>query len=328
MIIKSYVAEKNEDLFNYKLLLFYGYNLGLKNEFKRRIKSKFTTSIISISQDEIFKHEDVFYNNLFNISLFDENKIFIVDQCDDKFIQIVKEIENKLKNQKIFLFANQLDKKSKLRNYFENSKNYSIIACYEDNEINIKKIIMERLKNFKGLTERSIKLIIDSCNLDRSKLENEIQKISLLFDKNIIDEDKLKELLNINTNEDFNLLKDQTLNGDKVKTNRLINNTILEPEKNVLYLNIINHRLNKLSEINHNSNSVGLEQAINMIKPPIFWKDKANFTLQATKWDRKKINEALNKTYELELLIKSNSSINRQLLMKKLLIDICNIANA
>ncbi len=36
MIIKSYVAEKDHNLFNSNLLLFYGPNLGLKEDFKKK----------------------------------------------------------------------------------------------------------------------------------------------------------------------------------------------------------------------------------------------------------------------------------------------------
>jgi len=41
-----------------------------------------------------------------------------------------------------------------------------------------------------------------------------------------------------------------------------------------------------------------------------------------------KIKKILNKTYSLELEIKSNSIVNKNILLKKLLIDICNLANA
>ena len=52
-------------------------------------------------------------------------------------------------------------------------------------------------------------LIIDHTNLDRSKLNNELEKITSFFlDKNILSE-KLEELLNAKTNDDFNKLKDE-----------------------------------------------------------------------------------------------------------------------
>ena len=39
MIIKSYLAEQNIKIIKNKYILFYGENLGLKNEFKKKIKN-------------------------------------------------------------------------------------------------------------------------------------------------------------------------------------------------------------------------------------------------------------------------------------------------
>ena len=36
----------------------------------------------------------------------------------------------------------------------------------------------------------------------------------------------------------------------------------------------------------------------------------------------------MNNTYNIEIKIKSNSSINNNILIKKLLIDLCELANA
>ena len=41
-----------------------------------------------------------------------------------------------------------------------------------------------------------------------------------------------------------------------------------------------------------------------------------------------KINNTLKKTFDLELKNKSNSILNKNILIKKLLIDICIVANA
>ena len=46
------------------------------------------------------------------------------------------------------------------------------------------------------------------------------------------------------------------------------------------------------------------------------------------KWNKKNISSVLEKTYKLEIEIKSNADINKSILMKKLLIDMCEIANA
>ena len=139
---------------------------------------------------------------------------------------------------------------------------------------------------------------------------------------------KLIQILNPQENDDFNNLKDAALLGNKTRTNELLSNTFFESEKNLYYLNSINQRLNKIYEVKQLSIDTSLDDAINKIKPPIFWKDKSNFINQEKKWSIKKIEEILKKTYDLEIKIKSNSSLNKDLLLKKLVLEICVSANS
>ena len=83
----------------------------------------------------------------------------------------------------------------------------------------------------------------------------------------------------------------------------------------------------KLLEVREISKEGNIENAVSKIRPPIFWKDKATFTLQAQKWNKYKIKKMLEQTFMIELKIKSNSQITKGLLIKKLLIDICCLAN-
>ena len=329
MIYKSYLVEENINLINEKITLFYGENLGLKEDLKRSIKLKNKNSqIININQENILKDIDRFFSEIYNLSLFETEKKIFIDQVNDKIFNIIKEIENKLDSQKIYLFSDLLDKKSKLRSYFEKSRCCGIIPCYDDSELTIRKIIEKKLEGFEGLSSENINLIINSSSLDRVKLKNEISKIRTFFIDKKIDGKKLEMLLNLKQNIDFNLLKDELLNGNKVKTNKLLSNTLIESEKNILYLNIINQRLNRIYQILELSKNVNLEIAINTIKPSIFWKDKSMIAIQAKKWNFEKIKNALNKTYNLEILIKSNSSVRKNVMFKKTLVDICELANS
>ena len=328
MIYKSYLIEQNFSI-NENLTLFYGENLGLKNLFQKKIKEQNKDSeIISYNQEDILKDENQIYNEILNRSLFNAKKVFLVYGVSEKIIDQIQKIEKIINDGKIFFFSDILEKRSKLRNYFEKSANAAIVACYNDNEITIRKLIQEQLKGFNNLTNHTINLILNSSGLDRVKVDNEIQKIVTCFINKEIDQTKLETLLNIRENEDFNALKDQALIGNKIATNKFMSNTIIEPEKNIMYLNIINQRLNKLLEIDKITKNGRTEEAVNSIKPPIFWKDKATIILQAQKWNKTKINSILERTFNLEILLKSNSQINQTILIKKLLIDICHLANA
>jgi DNA polymerase-3 subunit delta len=263
-----------------------------------------------------------------NISLFEKEKVIFIDQVDDKILEIIKEICETFNDQKIYLFSSILEKKSKIRNYFEKSDNCGAVACYTDNEIGIRKIILNKLKNYKGLTPQIINLITENSNLDRVKLNNELGKIIAYFQNKNIKYEKLEILLDIKINNDFNNLKDEALMGNKLKTNKLLSDTIIESEKNIFYLTLINQRFNKLKDVINLSKETNLEDAISKIKPPIFWKDKPNFMTQIKKWNLLKIKKILNKTYSLEIEIKSNPSVNKNILIKKLMVDVCQLANA
>ena len=187
---------------------------------------------------------------------------------------------------------------------------------------------MERLKEYNGLNTNIINSLIENCGLDRIKLNNELNKISLYFKDKKIDQNQLEILLNTNYNDDLNLLKDSILIGDKLKTNKLLSETVIDNEKNFFIMNLINQRLRKLLEIKRLTINNNIINALEKIKPPIFWKDKENFLKQNKVWDEKKIRNVLAKTYDLEVSIKSNSIINATTYTKKVIIDICNIANS
>ena len=327
MIHKSYLVEQKIEKIDKGITLFYGENLGLIDDFKELIrKYNKKSEIIRFNEEEIIKKNVVFFREISSDSLFSEKKVIFIDQASDKILDLIQEVEKIDLKESVYLFSSILEKKSKLRAFFEKSKKYNIVPCYEDNEVTLKKIILQSLKDFKGITTENINLIIDNCSFNRTKLKNELDKIKSFFHDKILKTAEIEKLLNIKTNNDFDKLKDAALLGNRKNTNKLLSDTILEAEKNIFYLNSINQRLGKLLEINNNNSN--LEKAINDLRPPIFWKDKPNFISQAKVWNQKKINIIMKNTYDIEIKIKSNSSIDKNLLIKKLLVDMCELANA
>ncbi len=331
MIFKSYIIEqKIETIINHNIFLFYGENEGLKKEFKEKLITQHKEEeILNLFQDDIIKNKDILINQVINKSLFNEKKIIFINQASDKVLDIIEEIADNIKEERIFLFSDVLDKKSKLRNYFEKSKSCGIVACYQDNEITIRKLIFKKLSAYQGLTNEVVNFIIQNTGLDRDKINNEIDKIISFFKDKKIDLKTIDLLLNIRSSDDFNVLKDEALNGNKINTNRLLADTVFEAENNVYYLNLINQRIKRLSEIdNIKKDNSDIESIISNLKPPVFWKDKPQIIMQSKKWDKTKIQETLKKTYNLEIEIKSNSSIRKDLLIKNLIIELCSTASS
>ena len=329
MIYKSYLLEKNFKSINCDITLFYGENIGLRNDFKNIIKSENPDVLIKkFDQESIIKDTEFFLTELFNFSLFEKKIFFFIENVSDKILPIMQEVETKIDKQKIYLFSSVLDKKSKLRGYLEKSTKNAIIPCYLDNEINLKNIILDKLFGFKGLSAENLNLIIQNCNHDRVKLNNELDKIVVFFEKKVLDKEKLELLLNLEVNDDFNSLRDEAILGNKIKTNKLLDNTIIEFDKSAFYLSLLNQRFRKLSEINNLAKTSNINQIINNIRPPIFWKDKPIITTQIKKWNSETINQIQKNIYITEIKTKSENLINKNILIKKLIVDICNLANA
>jgi len=328
MIFKSYLVESNFQTLNNNIALFYGENLGLIDDFKQKIKRQNQNiEIQKYTQDEILKNQKIIINEISNDSLFEEIKIIFINEVNDKIFFMIEEIHEHIKNNKIYLFGNILEKKSKLRSYAEKSKNFDVVACYKDNEIHLKKIIIDKLKQFSGVSTETVNMLLENCGLDRAKLKNEIDKIISFFKDKNIKIDQLNEILNQRVDEDFTTIKDAALIGNKKMTNKLLSSTIFENEKMPLYISLLNQRLNKLREIACFTDSKNSLDLINNFKPPIFWKDKPTFIEQSKRWNEDKTNSAINKTYEFEMKLKSNADIDKNLLIKKLLIDLCILAN-
>ena len=131
MIIRSYELNKI-NLKKNKFVLFYGKNEGLKSESTNNLlKNK--ESISRYEEKEILENTNIFLENIFSKSLFESEKIIIIKRVTDKILKIIEEIEEKnIEDVKIVLNADVLEKKSKLRSFFEKSKKYVCVAIYLD----------------------------------------------------------------------------------------------------------------------------------------------------------------------------------------------------
>ena len=79
MIYKSYLVEQNINIIKENLILFYGENLGLKKDFKNKIKKRYEDcDFMNTDQEEILKNQNNFFNEINNLSLFNKEKIYII----------------------------------------------------------------------------------------------------------------------------------------------------------------------------------------------------------------------------------------------------------
>ena len=331
MIVKSYIIEKNEStLDNYKSVLIYGENQGLREDLKNIIKKKNTDSeIINLFQDEIINNKNILFDETNNVSLFSTKKIIFLHEATDKIFNQIEEILAKpINDLKIIVLANMLEKKTKLRNIYEKDKKFAVVPCYLDNEMTLSFYINKQLKNIKGVNQEIINLLINNSNSDRKTISNEIKKIVSYGSKKEINYETVKELINIKSDTAFSKIRDASLTGDKKKVNQLLSEVEFRNEDIFMYLYILNTRVLKLYEIhNINKDVRDIELSIETLKMKIFWKDKPIFINQLKKWDIEKLQKILLKIGNIEQSLKTNSNIRNDIVLKDLLIKICGEAS-
>ena len=314
MILKSFEVKKIKQDVNH-LILFYGKNEGLKNQsLSVLIKDKGKTS--NYEEKEILDNENNFIESILSKSLFDQEKIIIIKRATDKILKIIEFLNSKnLDNITVIINSDTLEKKSKLRSFFEKDKKCICVPFYPDTNQTLSKLCYDFLKEKRILiSSANINLIVNKCSGDREVLLKELEKIEY-FNKNgkKISSENIAKLINLSENHDISELVNNCLVKNKKKIISILNENIFTNEDCIMIIRSFIIKAKKiliLSTTFEDNNNIDL--TISSAKPPIFWKDKEITKQQIYKWKSKNIKGLIFKLNEIELLIKKNinNSIN------------------
>ncbi len=317
MISKFYEIAKYKDKINY--YLFYGENDGQKFDIIESNFKNFTKeNTYKYSEKDIIADNQIFLENLYSRSFFEKEKLLIISDVTDKILGLIQEnLENKIEDIVVILIAKKLDKKSKIRNFFEKEKNTIIVPFYEDNPQTLitiaKKILSESQIN---LSQENLNLIIERSQGDRINLKNELKKIiNFCGTERKIELTDILKLTNLSENYSAGELVDNCLNKNKKRTLNILNENIPSSEDNILILRIFLNKLKRLRKLRLNLNeNNNIDQVINSFKPPIFWKDKNIIKQQIKIWKLNDIENFIVDLNNTESLIKKNPQISNQII--------------
>lgn len=317
MIIKHFDFQKKLDS-ETNFFLFYGENFGLIEEtIENNIKKKFSNNTYTYDETDILLDKEKLLEKIFTKSLFDDNKFIIINNVSDKILVIIEEIYQKILDIKIILTAKKLEKKSKLRNFFEKKKDLIIVPFYEDNFQSLFKLVQEffYLNKIK-FSSQIINLLVEKSNGNRKNLKNELEKIyNFSNKKKSISFKEINKLINLDENYDLSEIINCSLAKNKKKTLGLLNESIISSDENILILRTFLYKLKRLKklkkilEIERN-----IDAALVAYKPQIFWKEKDIVKQQLKCWSLNQIVFLIKETINFEILIKKNVQISNQLI--------------
>ena len=330
MIVK-YFDLKKEIKKNNNFYLLYGQNSGLIEEtINNTLKPNFSKNLYSLDEKEILANENHFKEGILNKSFFDDDKLIIINRATDKILDTIKEIiEKKIDDLKIILKSEILEKKSKLRNYFEKNKDTIIVPFYEDNYQSLLFLTQKFIKEKKiKISSQNINFIIERSKGNRINLKNELEKIFIYsLEKDSINLEEIVKLTNLAENYNISNLIDQCLAGNKKKTVQILNENNPSSDDNILIVKNFLYKLKRLKKLKENLEiNENVEIILSSYKPTIFWKDKEIIKQQLKVWTLKKIRAQIREINELENQIKKNSQISN-LTVNNFIFDSLNTIN-
>ena len=316
MIIKSHEINKlNKNKANF--YLFYGKNNGLKKELAKYILKE-EKNIINYEEKEILDNTELFIENILSGSLFENKKVIIIKRASDKLFKIIEDLINRdLRDLKLIIETDNLDKKSKLRSYFEKSKISVCTACYPDNQQTLSKLTFNFFREKKiMISNEDINLIINKSNGDRDNLKNELNKIeAFCLNKKKITSEEISKLINLAEDHSIAELIDNCLAKNKRRIVKILNENNFSKDDAIIIIRSLMSKSKKILSLSEQFKSNNdLELTISSAKPPIFWKDKEITKKQILKWTPKNIKELINDINDIELQIKKNINISINLI--------------
>ncbi|MDA9862151.1 DNA polymerase III subunit delta [Candidatus Pelagibacter sp.] len=318
MILKSFELNKIK-LNNYKFYLFYGDNEGLKEEnIKNLFEKNYQDKIHRYEEKEILDNINIFFNSVLTKSFFDNEKLIIINRATDKIRTIIEELmEKNPEDIQIILNSKTLEKKSTLRKLFEKEKSIVCIPFYEDNIQTLNSIISLFFRDKKiPISQQLINVLAERSRGDRKNLNNELEKIeNFSLNKKSLNIQEIIKLTNLADNYSASELVDYSLAKNTRKTVTILGENNYSDEDNIIIIRTLLaklKRLVKIYELIDEKNNI--EQAISACKPPIFWKDKPLVTQQIRSWKKDGLEQLIYKTNEIELLVKKNSVLAKNIL--------------
>ena len=319
MILKSYEIQRNPSNFlKYNFFLLYGENNGLKKEIRESIKAAVSQQdanieLLSLYENDIVDNEENFYNSIYSGSLFSNKKIITINNGTDNIFKQVNDIVDRYpENVFLIIFAGVLEKKSKLRNFFETNLKTLCIPCYLDNDRDLEIITNTELKkNNITLSRESINLLIEKSNNDRNNLKNEIEKIKILMqNKNKINIDELKSIINFSGEIKSDNFVNQCLCGNINQYKKILSEIYNDTINQIYFLRILSNKVQRLLKMKEEEKKFNnLDNLLNSAKPPIFWKEKDIVKQQLTIWKLNDLKSSINDINQTELLCKRNPQI-------------------
>ena len=334
MIIKDYQLINTINSETFQSFLVYGPNEGLVRESIDTIYKTFSKGVdcekVNISGKQIDENISIINNEISTISLFNEKKFIILDSSKEKHVSIIEDsLSLDFKNTCMVVKQDNLTKSSSIRKLYETSRNHFSLACYDD-DIKVLSSLLEKFQKEHNITfDSDVKnYLLNNLSNDRMVIKNELEKILLTLSKDDrkVNIEKLRYILHDSAHTDFQQINNSILFGNIEKGSKSLEKLFNLGTNPIAILKSFNNYIMRirLTQVEL-SKGKQFDEAIKVLRPPVFWKEKSDFKRHCLMWPANVIENLINEVLSSEIKCMTNSIVAKEQ-CEKTLFGISNTA--
>ena len=261
---------------------------------------------MELSADEVVDDPARLADELAAMSLMCPKRCILVREADDKVVDAaIAALELRNPSNFLILYSSDSLSKTKLREWAERSAAIATIPCYKDEGLNLESLIRDTLRGY-GLSANSevVRALAALLNGDRQIILNELEKLSLYVGDEAEEVTLEAALAAVGENNDRSIddLCHAVAAGDVPAICRLSDRLQAEGHVGVVLVRSLMRYFNRLEQLlAARAQGQSLDAAIESIRPPVFFKAKAQLKSHALRWSLAACADAMALLQRLEL---------------------------
>ena len=211
-------------------------------------------------------------------SLFQPNKIVVLTGATDSSLDSITGSISQLKsNDYLIVKGGDLKKTSKLRSFFESHESGMALNCYKLDSYSILPTIEDQLRQHKISFDRDVPSIIARLvSTDSRIIKNEIDKISLFLSDSHdrrLTANMVEELISSSCE----MSLDRLFSAIVLKNKKVVASEVQLIDNYMFVIRAFQNYLIRLTSVQKDLGSLGIDGAMNKLKPPLFGRYRTEF---------------------------------------------------
>ena len=283
--------------------------------------------VSKIDGNELKENPTVLSDNIATITMFEEKRVIILNLLYTTITQTIEKLISDNITQKdndfvLIIKAGSLSSKSNFIKFLQTSSNCILVPCYDEELDKIKTKINELFNKYNLFFSNDfMSNFYNKFSANSLVNQNEFEKLeNFMFENKDISESLLLSFMA--NNEDINNKKiiDLCLSGKPKEALLYFNNIYDNSVSNIGIVRQFGNQLKLIEKlILLNKKGLSLRDAMNKIKPPIFFKNIPTVTYQCKIWSLEKVAAIQKNLIKLEINCKTSTYPEKTLISQFIL---------